>query len=100
MGMRAAQYQAPEHAGCGHVGAKPRASGNLVQAIGARRARADGFEFAFQGVFSRLKIHAFTLFLAADFLAFAGFLISFAVSRTARTILSYPVQRHRLPASQ
>src|SRR5262249_7113714 len=60
------------------VGTVDGPPGDLIHAVMADRTRTDDFEG----------------------LAHACFPIMSAASSTARTILSYPVQRHRLPASQ
>src|SRR5262245_432314 len=85
MRMRAAQNLAPDLAWHGGVGGELRAAGDLVHADGADGALADPL-------------------VVGDEVHWAASLIpsrvSAAVSSTARTILSYPVQRQRLPASQ
>jgi hypothetical protein len=44
MGMRAAQHAPHKHAGRHDIGAKAGAASDLVNAIGAQRARADNLE--------------------------------------------------------
>ena len=74
-----------QHARHHHISAVVGAAGYLVDPVGAIGARADNFEIA--GL-CFIKSH------------YAVSRISAAASITARMILSYPVQRHRLPASQ
>src|SRR5262249_43560022 len=87
VGMRAAQHAADELAGQVEVGAEAGAAGDLVRAVGSDRARADE-RLADFGIRRERRGHGQLL------------LISTAASITALMILSYPVQRHRLPASQ
>ena len=84
--MRAPEHAADELAGQVEVGAEAGAPGHLVHAVRADRARAD---VVCQFVRSSVRLgHGYP------------FLIAAAVSITAVTILSYPVHRQRLPASQ
>jgi hypothetical protein len=78
MGVRAAQHLADQLSRHVEVGAEARATGDLVGTVGTVGAGADPL----------VAIHR------------AVSLISAAASMTAWMILSYPVQRHRLPASQ
>ena len=84
MGMGRAHDSGMQHAGGGHIGAVARAARHLVQPVGAVRSGADQ---AVTGGIHVLSHHAAPR-------------ISAAASITARMILSYPVQRQRLPASQ
>ena len=81
VGMGAAQHPPPEHVGQGKIGSVTGAPGHLVGAIGPNRPGSHPAEFL-------LVAHP------------ASPRKSAAASSTERTILSYPVQRQRLPASQ
>ena len=81
MGMRAAEHLAVQHAGQAHIAAIHRPARDLIRAIGSDRAGTN------------------YLICCSCFCHYA-FSITVAASRTARTILSYPVQRHRFPANQ
>ena len=81
VGVGTAQHLAVQHARQAHVGAVYGPAGHLVGAVRAHRPGTDHF-------ISRCICHQALASMVS------------AASRTARTILSYPVQRHRLPASQ
>ena len=83
--VRAAHGCTEDHARHGSVAAELGAANNFVDTIRANRAGADDFE----GVFERNVVH-YTVSPRS----------SAAASCTAARILSYPVQRQRLPASQ
>ena len=86
MGMRAAQYAPDQLTRHVEIRTIARAPGDLVDAIGPQRTGTDRLEL----LVSKFGIKAHD----------ASPLISAAASATARTILSYPVHRHRFPASQ
>src|SRR5215470_18494772 len=86
--MRAAQDLADEHAWRRQVGAEFGPAGDLVQTIGPKRTRAYDLEGITLGNRFHIERHQ------------RPSRISAAALITARTILSYPVQRHRFPASQ
>src|SRR5262249_54872641 len=88
VGMWAAQDLADQHARRRKVGAEFGSAGHLVQTIGPNRTRAYDLEGITLG--NRLYIERHQ----------RPSRISAAALTTARTILSYPVQRHRFPASQ
>src|SRR5215468_11345018 len=81
MRMQTAQDLAPDHARHGGVGGEGRAARHFVHAVGTNGALADPL-------------------VVGDDVHRAASRISAAASSTARTILSYPVHRQRLPASQ
>src|SRR5207302_10956117 len=83
--MGAPQHAADELAGQAEVGAEARAPGHLVDAVRADRA---GPDVALRVPVRQCLGHGYP------------FLIVAAASFTSLTILSYPVHRQRLPASQ
>ena len=85
--VRAPQHPADELAGQVEVGAEAGAAGHLVDAVRPDRARAD-VALPVRAVRPVRLGHGYP------------FLIAAAASITAVTILSYPVHRQRLPASQ
>ena len=79
--MRTPQHLAVQHAGQAHIAAIHRPARDLIRAIGSDRAGTN-------------------YLICCSCFCHYTFSITVAASRTARTILSYPVQRHRFPANQ
>ncbi len=88
--VRAPERPAVEHAGQEEVGAEPGLAGNLVEPVMLDGVGADDLEIALRIV----------LGIVENACHGQAPLISSAAAMTDRTILSYPVQRQRLPASQ
>ena len=84
--VRRAQHLAPQHAGQGEIGAVLGGARHLRHAIGTHRARAYDLQLFFGLIDYACHVQVLRISLAA--------------SSTASMILLYPVQRHRLPASQ